>query len=332
MLATANVAPSLESLEGQEQANTLEFFRVWSEEVLATEGDFLIKLGNAFMTEYMRARLGKLFKLTTSQAEAVIKKVIDSEEGESKGKRSVRGVLKSIEDTANFKFQDPCVPESAAAISAFKRNKESSSADDEKKRKRAPTISEEILDAGEELPDLPTAVFDVLETGNPKVTEILEHECELLTDAVFHEAGRLFGRWNLGVALRRKWANQLHDHCPLLPAYGGKPRKFQKMLEYKQTNRSNVRAIPLLSHSHAMLLFGASPCVMHLMVPVLLVFAETLQMQDRVQGQRAHRRGQEDDGRAPQAWRQKLLRLHHGFGFRRRRRRSARAILRVSVG
>ena len=294
--------PTLDSMEGDAQASTIEFFKVWSQEVLSSDSGFLIKIGDAFMSEYMRARLGKLFKLTTNQAEKVIQRVIDTD-AEFKS-RNAAGVRLSIEETAGFTFEDPGVPESAAAILSLKRASESTAFD--KKRKRPPTISEELASAGKDFPSLPPEVFSVLETANPKVVEIEESECEALTDAVYHAAGHMFGRWNLGAPLRRKWARELHAKCPNLPLYGGKPRKFEKMLEYKQTNRSNVRAS--LRH---MLLCATPRCALPpLTMRVSRVLAEDLQDQDRVQGQRAQRGDQGDDGRAPQAGAGRRLRRH----------------------
>lgn len=237
-------APTLHQMEGDADALTVDWFRLFAEDLDGTDAEVCTKIGDAFK-KWRLTRLGALFKLTRVKALETIAQANAGAPPEDN-----EAWLESIQMTAGFAFGEATVPSSAALAapglrsSGVKANNAPSN--------RVPTITEELQAKGTLVDeDIPPSSFLVIETPDPHLHEITEPELEAWTDSVLESYGERFLRFNLGRPLCRHLGRKAINKIKL-PTYGGKKgdeRNIGQMLYDKSRNRKTVSS-PHVSNAH----------------------------------------------------------------------------------
>ena len=154
-----------------------DFFEVYAEELPLTQAGIAREIYSNLFKEHARTRFSGLFKLSTTQVDAVI-----ATAGGGDGWRE------TIEELAGFSFRKPSAPESAELYSLITKSSVRTSEKDELAKKGRNTLSA-VLAADDTLMDetLDDDVFSCITTVDPRNNPISEPEVEKFTDLVLRQ-------------------------------------------------------------------------------------------------------------------------------------------------
>ena len=238
MAVVAAPPRALADMKGDVDASTLVWFEQYANDLPSDLAVKCRRLGSYFLEAHGKRTLGTLFKLNAEQALKGLK-ACDLEDG----------WLETLEDEAGFSFKDQKVPDSAALVASACSNATATGPIHHKvkaERKRPPTISEELQEAGTLEDERLPAVDHLVDTVNPESIALQKSEVTAIVREIRRGYLRRYGKSNLGMPLCRVLGKQLEKKFPRLPSHGktaGHERRWWAILGYAAENGIYVSAI-----------------------------------------------------------------------------------------